>query len=163
MKPVPWKASAKELEANDLPVGTTSSKTNESETMLQIDRGKQNLTASAVQEKKKKGLSHQPGAGDEFMAQTAGSGSLSCQEQVPNCEIGANFIVNLMVIAWAFKQSLIHSTCRISKRSNYRRIAWSLRGKLLRLSVILDAKEMLKNGVGDQRRWVLILLWLLWF
>lgn len=86
MKPVPWKASTKKLAANDLPVGTTSSKTNESEIMLQIDRGKQNLTASGVQEK---GLSHQPGAGDEFMAQTAGSGSLSCQEQVPNCETGA--------------------------------------------------------------------------
>ncbi|GAB2219433.1 hypothetical protein Droror1_Dr00007068 [Drosera rotundifolia] len=137
MKPVPWKASTKKLAANDLPVGTTSSKTNESEIMLQIDRGKQinlhgfrvkhqkssgrneseerswtsmsqrnssystnfsrpvqssddfplqNLTASGVQEKR---LSHQPGAGDEFMAQTAGSGSLSCQEQVPNCEAGA--------------------------------------------------------------------------
>ncbi|KAL9275809.1 LNK1-like protein [Drosera capensis] len=143
MKPVPSKASTKKLAANDPPVGTTSSITNESEIMLQIDRGKQinphgfrvkhqkssgrdnseerswtsmrqrdssyttnfsrpvqssddfplqNLTTSGVQEK---GLSHQPGAGDEFMAQTAVSGSLSCQEEVPNRETGAELYSEL--------------------------------------------------------------------
>ncbi|KAL9252098.1 LNK1-like protein [Drosera capensis] len=136
MKPVPWKASTKKLAANDPPVGTTSSITNESEIMLQTDRGKQvkhqkssgrnkseerswtsmpprdssyatnflrpvqssddfplqNLTASRVQEK---GLSHQPEAGDEFIAQTVGSGSLSRQEQVPNCDTGAELYSEL--------------------------------------------------------------------